>query len=297
MTVILPDDYHARKALESRGVSCITKESAQRQDIRALRIGIMNIMPEASSYEFNLLSPLGRSILQIIPIWIRLETHDYTSTDKEHLDKLYISFSEAVRDHYLDGLIVTGAPVEKIEFDQVRYWDEIQRILKYAQKNIVSTLGICWGGMALAKFLNIDKTMYPSKLFGVFETRNLIENHPITGDLDDIFWCPHSRYSGIADAVLEEERDKGILNLLAHAEETGYSIFETPDHRFVMHLGHPEYNSGRLVHELVRDQEKGLADVPPPKNFDSDAPVNRWRSHRNEFFSAWIKYVYLSTKY
>jgi homoserine O-succinyltransferase/O-acetyltransferase len=297
MTVILPDDYHARSALEQRGVQCMTKDAALHQDIRALRIGILNIMPKADSYEFNLLFPLGRSILQINPIWIRLESHEYKSTDKEHLDALYVTFKQAIAEKHLDGLIVTGAPVEEVDFKDVKYWDEITRILNYAQKNIPSTLGICWGGLALAKHIGIDKINYSKKLFGIYNTVNLYEKHPITGDLDDRFWCPQSRFAGISDEVLESERDKGNVNLLAHSNETGYTIFETPDHKFVMHLGHPEYNRGRILDEAKRDKLKGRKDVEAPVNFDLDHPINLWRSHRNEFFSAWIKYVYLTTEY
>jgi homoserine O-succinyltransferase len=297
MTVILPDNYHAREALENRGVECITKEAALHQDIRALRIGILNIMPKAEAYEFNLLFPLGRSILQIIPVWIRLESHQYKSTSKDHLDELYITFREAIAENRLDGLIVTGAPVEEVEFKDVTYWDEITRILNYARRNIPSTLGICWGGLAIAKHLGVEKTRYPKKMFGVYKTKNLIEGHPITGDLDDEFWCPQSRFAGIPDEILEKEESAGKFNLLAHAPETGYTIFETPDHKFVMHLGHPEYNSSRITAEAKRDKEKGREDVDVPVNFDIEKPLNLWRSHRNEFFSAWIKYVYLTTKY
>lgn len=297
MTVILPDNYHAKAALERGGVSCMSREEALHQDIRPLRIGILNIMPQAESYEFNLLFPLGRSILQIIPVWIRLHSHDYHSTDQEHLDALYVSFEEAVETDILDGLILTGAPVEEIEFEEVTYWDEITSILDYARGSIASTMGLCWGGLALANYLGIRKTMYPIKLFGVYETRNLVPEHPITGAIDDVFWCPQSRFAGIPDAVLEKEAESSKIRLLAYADEGGYSIFETPDHRFVMHLGHPEYNSGRLVAEARRDQAKGREDVRSPENFDMDRPLNRWRSHRNEFFGGWIKYIYSTTKY
>jgi homoserine O-succinyltransferase len=297
MTVILPDTYHARGALEKRGVECMSNQAALHQDIRALRIGILNIMPKAEAYEFNLLFPLGRSILQIIPVWIRLESHIYKSTNKDHLDELYITFKEAIAENKLDGFIVTGAPVEEVEFKDVRYWDEIVSILNYAQKNIPSTLGICWGGLALAKHIGIDKVTYPKKVFGIFKTRNLNNDNSITGHLDDEFWCPQSRFAGIPDDVLEKEQASGRINLLAHAPETGYTIFETPDHRFVMHLGHPEYNSGRLIQEAERDRLKGREDVEPPVNFDVGNPKNLWRSHRNEFFGSWIKYIYLTTKY
>jgi homoserine O-succinyltransferase/O-acetyltransferase len=172
MTIVIPKDYHAKNALEQNRVLCIDHEEALCEDIRALRVGVLNIMPKAETYEFNLLNPLGRSVLQIEPVFIKLETHVYSSSDQEHLDRLYVYFEDAIKNDHLDGLIVTGAPVEEIPFEEVSYWEEIKRILKYARNNIPSTLGMCWGALAIAKFLGIEKTMYPKKIFGVFETRN-----------------------------------------------------------------------------------------------------------------------------
>lgn len=298
MTIVLPKDYHATSALEKSHVLCVSTEDALREDIRALRIGILNVMPKADTYEFSLLHPLGRSIMQIEPVWIRLKTHTYTSTDPLHLEKIYVPFEDAVSGkQHLDGLIVTGAPVEEIPFEEVSYWKEVMRILKYARNNISSTLGICWGGLALAKFLGIEKAITPKKIFGVYESENLDRNHPITGEMDDLFWCAQSRHAGIPDEVLELERDKGNIHLLAYAKEAGYSIFESTDQRFLIHLGHPEYEPRRLIEEYVRDQKRGRVDVEPPKNLDLKKTVNTWRSHRTEFFSQWIKYIHETTTY
>jgi homoserine O-succinyltransferase/O-acetyltransferase len=296
VTIVLPKDYHAKAALEHGRVLCITQEQALKEDIRALRIGILNIMPKAETYEFSLLHPLGRSILQIEPIWIRLKTHEYTSTDQAHLEKLYLPFQDAAELH-LDGLIVTGAPVEEIPFEEVTYWEEVKRILKYAHHNITSTLGICWGGLAIAKFLGIEKIKYGKKLFGAFQMKNLDRSHPITGELDDVFWCAQSRHSGISDEIMELEREKGTVNLLAYARETGYGIFESADRRFIVHLGHPEYEPQRLVEEYLRDQKQGRTDVGKPQNFDVENPLNTWRGHRSEFFAQWIKYIHETTSY
>ena len=297
MTIVLPKNYHAKEELEKKRVLCIDHEQALREDIRALRIGILNIMPEAEKYEFSLLHPLGRSVLQIEPVWIRLETHEYSSTNPAHLNSLYMSFEEAIYKQKLDGLIVTGAPVEEIPFEEVKYWKEILRILKYAQRNIPSTLGLCWGGLAIAKFLGIDKEVYPKKLFGVFETYNLNRNHRITGDMDDVFWCPQSRHSGIPDKILEEEQKKGKINLLAHSKEAGYIIFESSDQRFLIHLGHFEYEPSRIIEEYNRDIKAGRKDVELPKNLDMNNPLNVWRTHRNEFFSQWVKFIHEVTQY
>lgn len=292
MTIIAPKSYHLRDALQERRVLCIDPDDALREDIRALRIGILNIMPKAESYEFSLLHPLGRSVLQIDPVWIRLKTHRYVSSDWEHLKNLYVLFDEAIEKSRLDGLVLTGAPVEDIPFEDVLYWKEVTQILEYARKNIPSTLGICWGGLALAKQLGIEKSVYKNKIFGVFETKNLNNKHRITGEMDDIFWCPQSRFSGIEDSILEQEHGKGNVNLLAHAQETGYTIFESADGRFLMHLGHPEYDARRLVDEYLRDVKGKKPGVEPPKNLDINNPVNRWKGQATEFFSQWIKYIH-----
>lgn len=297
MTIILPQYYHARQALERTRVVCIDSEDAQRQDIRPLRIGILNVMPKAETYEFSLLQPLGRSIIQIEPWWIRLETHHYSSSNEEHIRNFYVLFEEAVRRQPLDGLILTGAPVEEMRYEDVRYWDELTRILTYARRNVASTLGICWGGLALAKLVGIEKVLLPKKLFGVFQNRSLEREHRIIGDTDDVFWCPQSRHSGIVDSELEAARDRGDVRLLAHAPETGYTIFESTDQRYLMHLGHPEYEPERLVFEYERDRNAGRAGVDAPANVDSSKPVNTWRSHRNEFFSQWIKFIYDMTSF
>jgi homoserine O-succinyltransferase len=290
MTIVVPRDYHALPQIRQERISWMTPQDAERQDIRALRVGILNIMPFGKDYEFNLLHPLGLSILQVEPVWIRMESHEYKTGDVEHMEDLYITYEQACQGEPLDGLIVTGAPVEKIHFEEVRYWPEISQILQDARANCPSTLGICWGGFALAYLTGVEKLTYEKKLFGVFPLQNLDIGHVITGEMDDLFWCPQSRHAGIDDAEMEAAQREGRLALLAYGEEAGYSIFETPDHRFVMHTGHPEYNARRLVYEAERDQQAG--EVPPPANFDLSNPINRWRGHRNTFFTQWLKYCY-----
>ncbi len=297
MSIIIPGDYHIKDVLEKRQVHCITRDQAEHQDIRPLRIGILNIMPQAESYEYSILFPLGRSIIQIEPVWLRFHSHQYTSSNQDHLKNLYVTFHDAIRDRGFDGIVVTGAPVEELAYEQVSYWSELQDILSYARSNIVSTLGICWGGLALAKCIGIEKTTYKNKLFGVFPTYNLMRDHRITGELDDVFWCPQSRHSGITDIDMEQAHKDKAVNLLAYSEHGGYTIFESSDHRFIMHLGHPEYRSNRLIEEYRRDVELSRGDVQPPENIDLDHPVNTWRSHGLEFFQQWVKQVYLDTPY
>lgn len=297
MTIIAPGSRLVRTALKKNGVECLTELEAGHQDVRPLRIGILNIMPEAGNYEFNLLFPLGRSILQIQPVWLRLRSKPVSKSGIRWSPRYCVPYDDACKAGLLDGLILTGAPVERLPYSEIRYWDELQDILKHARKSICSTLGICWGGMALAKVIGIEKTVHPKKIFGMFKTHNLVPGHPFTGGMDDVFWCPQSRYASIMDEDLEKAKRARKVRLLAQSESGGYTIFETPDHRFVMHLGHHEYNAGRLVKEYKRDSERGLTDVCPPENFDVAHPMNQWRANRNEFFSAWIRYLYLNTKY
>jgi len=291
MTLIVRPDYHAVPILERNGIRWIPPSQAKRQDIRPLRIGILNIMPLGEKYEFNILHPLGLSVLQLEPIWIRLESHNYKSWEPKHVDDIYVTYEEAMRDQPLDGLILTGAPVETIDYEDVYYWEEIKTILSDARKNIPSTLGLCWAGFVMAYLEGVKKLNYDHKLFGVFELKNLAPDHPIMGELDDVFFCPQSRHAGMPDEAMEEASESGRLKLLAYGPEAGYSIFSTTDDRFIAHTGHPEYNATRLAEEAKRDH--GNTEVPAPVNFDFNNPLNRWRSHRNIFFAQWVSYCYL----
>jgi homoserine O-succinyltransferase len=179
--------------------------------------------------------------------------------------------------------------VEELEYSEVHYWRELCDILTRCRSEVTSVLGICWGGMALAKQIGLEKKGFEQKLFGVFENEVLQTDHPILGGSDDVFRCTHSRHSGIGDAELEAARDARVLRLLSYGPETGYSIFESADGRFLMHLGHPEYESARLVHEWTRDSALGRTDVAAPRNFDLTRPRNVWRSHCNDLFSRWLQ--------
>jgi homoserine O-succinyltransferase/O-acetyltransferase len=253
-----------------------------------LRIGIVNIMPRAETYEANLLRPLARAPSIVEPVWIRLETHVYGSSDSQHIARRYLTFDQATSPSPLDGLILSGAPVEELAFEAVHYWPELEEILRQARHTIPSTLGLCWGGLALAKQLGIDKERLPQKLFGVFQNRNLMSEAGVLGDSDEPFWCAQSRHSGIQDDVLERAATDGRVSLLSHAPETGYSVFESSDRRYLMHLGHPEYDARRLAFEWERDQSLGRTDVEPPQNFDPKSPKEVWRSHRTTLFSNWL---------
>ena len=205
-----------------------------------------------------------------------------------HIARRYLTFEQATSTSPLDGLILTGAPVEELAFEEVHYWPELVAILQQARRTIPSTLGLCWGGLALAKQLEIDKQLLPKKLFGVYRNRNLNPEAGVLGDSDELFWCAHSRHSGIRDEVLERAAADGRVDLLSHAPETGYSILRSSDRRFLMHLGHPEYDAHRLAFEWERDRALGRTDVEPPRNFDATSPKAVWLSHCETLFSRWL---------
>ena len=228
MTLIVHPDYHAVPILERNGIRWIPPSQAKRQDIRPLRIGILNIMPLGEKYEFNILHPLGLSVLQLEPIWIRLESHNYKSWEPKHVDDIYVTYEEAMRDQPLDGLILTGAPVETIDFEDVYYWEEIKTILSDARKNIPSTLGLCWAGFVMAYLEGVKKLNYDHKLFGVFELKNLAPDHPIIGELDDVFFCPQSRHAGMPDEAMEEASEFGRLNCWPTGRKLVIRFFPLP---------------------------------------------------------------------
>ncbi len=290
MTLILPTDYHALPHIEKNRINWVPIHQAEKQDIRPLRIGIMNLMPIGERYEFNVLMPLGLSILQIEPVWIRLESHAYKTWAPGHLDNLYVSYEEAVRESPLDGLIITGAPVEHLKFEDVHYWSEFVEIVNDTRQNTPSTLGICWGGFALAYLEGISKINFEQKLFGVYELNNLDPTHQIMSAMDDKFWVPQSRLAGMSDSELDHASSVGMINILASGKESGHTIFETADQRVLMHLGHPEYSASRLAYEILRDTGKQAE--YPVHNFDPTHPVNVWRMHRNTFFHQWLRFCY-----
>lgn len=289
MPLVLPENHPDAGA--SRGdLSSLSPKGSP------VRIGIINVMPKLEAYEPLLLGPLSRVGRAIEPVFIRLESHEYKSSDPRHLDRFYRPFAHAIAKAPLDGLILTGAPVEALRYQDVRYWRELTTILDFAKGHVTSTLGLCWGGLALGGILGIPKVPLPKKLFGVFDNRLLAPSDPISRGQSEIFPCAHSRHSSIDDAELETAAVDGRVRLLSHAPETGYSLFETPDRRFVMHLGHPEYLGERIAFEWKRDQSLGRDDVKPPQNFDSNVPVTSWHDHRESLFHSWIDLVAPATK-
>lgn len=292
MTVILPENYHAQSLLEANRVTCIRREEAIRQDIRPMRIGILETTPIDQRDEFNLLEPLGLSIIQVHPVWIKLHSQTQTSLKDNQMWDLYVTYEEATDQEPLDGLIVHGSALPQKPFEQLSDWGEIKTILLDTKTHCPSTLGIGWGGLALAHIEGIEKINYTQQHFGVFAMENIFPFHAITGEMDDTFFCPQNSWHGIEDQVLEKAKAEGRVNLLAYGKDSGYVIFETPDHRYLMHTGHPEYSSQKMLEEA--QTSRAGTPTPVPANFDLDNPLNRWRGHRNTFFTYWLKYCYLS---
>lgn len=248
-----------------------------------MKIGIVNIMPKAEQYEPLIEGALRRANPYVEIVWIRLVNHTYQSSDRRHIAEKYLTFKAAISHEKIDGLIVTGAPVEHLAFEEVHYWQELRSILLKARSHRLPVLGLCWGGLAIAYVLGIQKTYFDRKLFGVYRHMLLGEN--------EAFFAPQSRHAGLNDRALEAAFQSRTINLLAWAKEAGYTVFETTDRLYTVHLGHPEYDPARLLAEYFRDLAAGRKDVAAPENLDIVAPSHVWLNHQTTFFSGWLELV------
>lgn len=299
MPVKIPSTLPARAILEQENVFVMGEERAQRQDIRSLRMAILNLMPTKIATETQLLRLLGNSALQVDVTLLHTATHESKNTDREHLLNHYETF-EAVRGEKFDGLIITGAPVEQMEFKEVDYWDELTRIMDWADTNVESTFYICWGAQAgLYHRYGIPKYALPSKMFGVFEHKTLIPTERLLRGFDDTFYAPHSRHTEIRRADIEKVSE---IQLLAESDEAGVYLVGSKDGRHIFVTGHSEYDPLTLKSEYDRDVNKGLP-IHVPRNYypgddPATAPKVRWRGHAHLLFSNWLNYyVYQVTPY
>jgi homoserine O-succinyltransferase len=250
-----------------------------------LRIGIVNLMPRAETYEVTLTRALAASERTFEPIWLRLDTPAYTSSDRTRIEQVYVPLSAALDTGQLDGLIVSGAPVEDLAYDAVTYWPELSAGLRRARSLVRSTLGLCWGGMALAKLLDVEKIGFPKKLFGVYPLQPH-GAHPVLNGAAVL--CPQSRHSGLDPVSLSAAVADGAVRLLAGSEAAGEVILESADGRYLMHTGHPEYETERLGFEYRRDAAAGRCDVAPPVGYDLERPVASWADASATFFRGWL---------
>jgi homoserine O-succinyltransferase len=300
MPIKIPKELPAYNALHKEGVFVMTHDRAERQDIRPLKVGIVNLMPTTVTTEIQLLRLLGNSPLQVDLTFLRMGSHEPKNAPQGHLDKFYINSEDIIAtDTRFDGLIITGAPVETLPFEEVDYWDELARVIDYSEKNVFSTLHICWGAQAgLYRRYNIPKKQLDKKLFGIFIHAVNEQYHVLFRGFDDEFLAPQSRHTACdRDAIAAEPR----LVIQSETDETGVFIATARDAREIYVTGHLEYDPLTLDAEYRRDLARGLS-IEPPKNYypDNDpskAPVVRWRAHANLFFDNWLNYVYQETPY
>jgi homoserine O-succinyltransferase len=299
MPVKVPATLPARSILEAENVFLMEEHRALHQDIRPIRIAILNLMPTKIATETQLLRLLGNTPLQVEVTLLHMASHESKNTSAEHLLEHYSSFQE-VRGRFFDGLIITGAPVETLPFEEVDYWPELTEVLDWAKTNVFSTLYICWGAQAgLYHYYGVPKFALEEKKFGVFEHRVLARDERVVQGFDDSFFAPHSRHTETrrADILAVPE-----LVLLAESEEAGVYLVQSKDRRHVFVTGHSEYDPGTLRAEYVRDVEKGLPIAVPRNYFPADdpgrEPLVRWRGHSNLLFTNWLNYyVYQEVPY
>ena len=299
MPICIPDSLPAAHTLESENIFVMTQERATHQDIRPLKIGILNLMPTKIVTETQLLRLLSNSPLQIDIELIQTASHISKNTAAEHLFKFYRTFDD-IKDELFDGFIITGAPVEQMEFEEVDYWPELCTFLEWTKSHVYSTLHICWGAQAALYYhYGIQKHPLPKKMFGVFEHDTLEPTHPLVRGFDEVFYAPHSRHTTIKK---EDVLACPKLQLLASSDEAGAYLIASRSGRQFFATGHSEYDRDTLATEYFRDVNKGLPIEVPKYYFKNDDPAEkilyRWRGHANLLFSNWLNYfVYQTTPY
>jgi homoserine O-succinyltransferase/O-acetyltransferase len=299
LPINIPKLLPARDILESENIFIMDDERATRQDIRPLNILILNLMPEKERAETQLLRLLGNTPLQVNVQFLRTDSYESKNTDKKHLEQFYTTFSK-IKNQKFDGMIITGAPVELLEFEQVQYWQELTEIMEWTKQNVTSTLHICWGSQAALYYhYGIGKFELSQKCSGIYSHRIFEENEILLRGFDDFFYAPHSRYTDVSiDAINNHSK----LKLLAASNDAGALLIASYDRKHVMISGHLEYESNSLALEYSRDLQRGLEIHMPenyfPNNDPDQLPVNCWRSHGHLFFSNWLNYyVYQETPF
>ena len=298
MPIIIPQDIPAFGTLERENIFVMESERAMTQDIRPIEIAILNLMPTKIETETQLIRLLSNSPLQIKVTLIGTESYVGTHTPLGHLQRFYKTFSE-VKDRHFDGMIITGAPVEMMEFEDVKYWRELTEIFEFANTNVQSTIFICWGAQAaLHYYYGLGKQILSKKLFGVFKHKKFVKFDPILKGTDEEFYIPHSRHTTVLTEDILGVED---LLILAGSDEVGASVVRSNDGRRIFLMGHMEYDKDTLAKEYFRDLDKGL-EIDEPKNYFRDENktkiVPNWYSVANLIYSNWLNYyVYQVTPY
>ena len=299
MPIKIQNDLPAKHELEEENIFVMDESRALSQDFRELQIAILNLMPIKQDTELQLLRALSNTPLQIDVTFIQAESHVSKNTSASHIKKFYQTFEEIKNNNY-DGMIITGAPVEKLEFEEVNYWDELITVMEWSKKHVTSTIHICWGAQAgLYYHYGVKKELLSKKLSGVYKHRVMNRKEPLVRGFDDVFMAPHSRYT---QASRQQILDNPRLKILADSDEAGIYIVLGDGGKEIFVMGHPEYDRLTLDQEYKRDIDKGI-EPDLPVNYYPDDDCNRkpllsWRSHANNLYTNWLNYyVYQITPY
>ena len=299
MPIKIPNDLPATETLHEENIFVITETRALTQDIRPLKILLLNLMPTKIVTETQFSRLLGNTPLQVELEFLQTATHKSTHTDSQHLINFYQTFDEIKHKKY-DGMIITGAPVEQMEFEEVNYWEELCEIMEWSKTHVTSTFHICWGAQAgLYYHYGIKKHPLPEKLFGIFEHQVDYKKSILFRGFDDKFMVPHSRHTTILREDIEKVPE---LKILSSSEKAGVYVISTDKGRQIFVTGHSEYDANTLQNEYLRDKNAGLPIKVPENYFENDddtkEPMVTWRSHANLLYSNWLNYfVYQTTPY
>ncbi len=299
MPIRTQNDLPAKEILENENIFVMDENRAMHQDIRPLQVVILNIMPVKQDAELQILRALSNTPLQVDVTFMNVKSHVSLNTSANHLNKFYTTLDD-IRDSKFDGMIITGAPVEGISFEEVDYWEEMCEIMDWAGTHVTSTLHICWGAQAgFYHYYGIDKRPLDKKVFGIYEHKVANRKIPLVRGFDDIFLAPHSRHT---ETSAEEIHACDSLTVLAESEEAGVFLAIAEEGKKIFVNGHPEYDRYTLNNEYYRDINKGL-DIEVPYNYypndnPEEKPLLQWRSHSNNLYSNWLNYyVYQNTPY
>ncbi len=299
MPLVLPTDLPAYSTLQDENIFVMRPGRASTQDIRPLEILVVNLMPNKIITETQLARVLANSPLQVRLTLLRTGSYQPTNTSADHLAAFYTTLDQ-VQEHRYDGMIITGAPIEHLDFEAVEYWPELRTLFDYARQNVYSTVYLCWGALAgLYYYYGIPKEMYETKLHGVFSHRVTRPNNPLVRGFDEVFYVPHSRSAGVRK---EDVDNVPALRILADSKDAGVHLLSTENGREIYILGHMEYDKETLKDEYLRDEKRGL-NPPLPENYFMDDDPNgdiifNWRSHGHLLYSNWLNYyVYQNTPF
>ncbi len=299
MPIKVQNDLPVKEILERENIFVMDEHRATHQNIRPIEIGILNLMPLKEDTELQVLRLLSNTPLQVNVTFVTLSSHESKNTALSHLNQFYERFAD-IKDRRFDGFIITGAPVEKIHFEEVDYWEELKELMDWTNSHVTSTLHICWGAQAALYYhYGIDKCLLDRKLFGIYKHRVLNRKIPLVRGFDDVFLAPHSRHT---DVPVEKIRAHKEITILAESDEAGVFLASAKEGRQIFVMGHPEYDRMTLDSEYKRDMSKGLPIDLPKNYYPEDDPKNKplltWRSVSNNLYTNWLNYyVYQVTPY